>query len=75
MKKSGEDLKYKQIKWLILTIPTITIALWEYIRHEFLLSYISMEIGNYPFSNTSFYRYTLVFTALIFNFRKNARST
>ena len=27
LKKSGEDLKYKQIKWLILTIPTITIAL------------------------------------------------
>ena len=47
MKKRGEDLKYKQIKWLILTIPTVTIALWEYIRHEFLLSYITMEIGNF----------------------------
>lgn len=39
-------MKYKQIKWLILTIPTITIALWEYIRHKFLLSYISMDMGN-----------------------------
>jgi two-component system, NarL family, nitrate/nitrite sensor histidine kinase NarQ len=39
-------LKYTQIKWLILILPTVTIAAWEYIRHEFLLSYISMEMGN-----------------------------
>lgn len=37
----------KQIKWLILIIPTMIIGLWEYIRHEFLLSYISMELGNW----------------------------
>ncbi|GIN63369.1 hypothetical protein J27TS8_33620 [Robertmurraya siralis] len=40
-------MKYKHIKWLILITPSVTIALWEYIRHEFLLSYISMELGNY----------------------------
>lgn len=40
-------MSYKQIKWLILIIPTITIGLWEYIRHEYLLSYISMELGNW----------------------------
>lgn len=40
-------MKYKQIKWLILITPTITIALWEYVRHEFLLPYISMDMGNY----------------------------
>ena len=34
------------IKWLILIIPTLTIGLWEYIRHDFLLSYISMDLGN-----------------------------
>lgn len=39
-------MKYKQIKWLILIIPTVTIALWEYIRHAFLLPYISMDMGN-----------------------------
>ncbi|MEW9052590.1 MAG: histidine kinase [Neobacillus sp.] len=39
-------MKYTQIKWLILILPTVTIAAWEYIRHEFLLSYISMEMGN-----------------------------
>ncbi|MCM3587274.1 histidine kinase [Mesobacillus maritimus] len=39
-------MKYKQIKWLILLTPTITIALWEYIRHAFLLPYISMDLGN-----------------------------
>lgn len=40
------SLTYKQIKWLILIIPTVTIGLWEYVRHEFLLPYISMELGN-----------------------------
>nr|WP_243648701.1 histidine kinase [Hazenella coriacea] len=40
-------LTYKQIKWLILTIPTLVIGLWEYIRHEFLLPYISMDLGNW----------------------------
>ncbi|MGE7977381.1 sensor histidine kinase [Psychrobacillus sp. NPDC093200] len=39
-------MKYKQIKWLILILPTVTITLWEYIRHAFLLPYISMELGN-----------------------------
>lgn len=40
-------MTYKQIKWLILTIPTLTIGIWEYVRHEFLLPYISMELGNW----------------------------
>ena len=66
MKKSGEDLKYKQIKWLILTIPTITIALWEYIRHEFLLPYISMEVGNY-LSPILVFIVTLVFLRHLFS--------
>ncbi|WP_459966767.1 sensor histidine kinase [Paenibacillus sp. JCM 10914] len=34
------------MKWLILVIPTLTIGIWEYVRHEFLLSYISMDLGN-----------------------------
>ncbi|TFE28216.1 sensor histidine kinase [Cohnella luojiensis] len=36
----------RTIKWLILLIPTLTIGLWEYIRHAFLLPYLSMELGN-----------------------------
>ncbi|MCC3374898.1 sensor histidine kinase [Cohnella sp. REN36] len=36
----------RRIKWLILWIPTITIGLWEYVRHAFLLPYMSMELGN-----------------------------
>lgn len=40
-------MSYRQIKWLILIIPTLTIGLWEYIRHEYLLPYISMELGNW----------------------------
>lgn len=39
-------MSYKQIKWLIILIPTITIGVWEYVRHEFLLPYISMDLGN-----------------------------
>ncbi|RAP77342.1 sensor histidine kinase [Paenibacillus montanisoli] len=39
-------MAYKRIKWLILWTPTITIALWEYLRHALLLPYISMDLGN-----------------------------
>ncbi|MBT2282477.1 two-component sensor histidine kinase [Paenibacillus polymyxa] len=40
-------MSYKQIKWMILFIPTITVAIWEYVRHQFLLPYISMDLGNW----------------------------
>lgn len=40
-------LTYKQLKWFILLIPTITVGLWEYVRHEYLLPYISMDVGNW----------------------------
>ncbi|RDW16155.1 sensor histidine kinase [Oceanobacillus chungangensis] len=59
-------MKYKQIKWLILILPTITIAMWEYIRHEFLLSYISMEIGNF-LSPILVFIVTLVFLRHLFS--------
>jgi two-component system nitrate/nitrite sensor histidine kinase NarQ len=39
-------MTYKEIKWLILTIPTLTIGIWEYVRHELLVSFVSMEVGN-----------------------------
>jgi signal transduction histidine kinase len=37
----------KQIKWLILAIPTMTIGIWEYLRHTILLPHVSMELGNW----------------------------
>ncbi|WP_413372086.1 sensor histidine kinase [Paenibacillus taichungensis] len=40
-------MSYKQIKWMILLIPTLTVGLWEYVRHQFLLPYISMDLGNW----------------------------
>ncbi|MEI7026990.1 sensor histidine kinase [Paenibacillus sp. y28] len=40
------NVTYRQIKWLILIIPTLTIGLWEYVRHQFLLPVLSMEAGN-----------------------------
>ncbi|MFD2610893.1 sensor histidine kinase [Paenibacillus gansuensis] len=40
-------MSYKQIKWLIMAVPTLTIGLWEYIRHNVLTSYISMGLGNW----------------------------
>jgi signal transduction histidine kinase len=42
----GKQRNDRTIKWLILLIPTLTIGLWEYVRHAFLLPYISMELGN-----------------------------
>ena len=59
-------MKYKQIKWLILITPTVTIALWEYLRHEFLLSYITMEMGNF-LSPLFVFIVTLVFLRHLFS--------
>ncbi|SFJ01867.1 two-component system, NarL family, nitrate/nitrite sensor histidine kinase NarQ [Paenibacillus sp. UNC496MF] len=39
-------MTYKRLKWLILWTPTLTIALWEYLRHTLLLPYLSMDLGN-----------------------------
>jgi len=39
-------VSYRQLKGLILSIPTLTIGLWEYLRHTLLLPYLSMELGN-----------------------------
>ncbi|MDQ0111015.1 sensor histidine kinase [Paenibacillus harenae] len=39
-------MSYKWLKRLILWIPTVTIGLWEYVRHAILLPYVSMELGN-----------------------------
>ncbi|MDP4096043.1 histidine kinase [Paenibacillus sp. P96] len=40
-------MTYRQIKWMILTIPTIIVGLWEYVRHQFLMPVISMDTGNW----------------------------
>jgi two-component system nitrate/nitrite sensor histidine kinase NarQ len=39
-------LSYRMIKHLILWTPTVTIGLWEYVRHTVLLPYVSMDLGN-----------------------------
>ncbi|GFN31121.1 sensor histidine kinase [Paenibacillus xylaniclasticus] len=39
-------MSYNKIKWSILLIPTVTLGVWEYARHQFLLPYLSMELGN-----------------------------
>jgi Signal transduction histidine kinase len=56
---------YKQIKWLILIIPTLTIWIWEYVRHEYLLSYISMDAGNW-LSPLIVFLITLLFITRLF---------
>jgi two-component system, NarL family, nitrate/nitrite sensor histidine kinase NarQ len=40
-------MSYSFIKWSILLSPAFMLGIWEYIRHEFLLSIISMETGNW----------------------------
>lgn len=59
-------MKYRQIKWLILLLPTLTIALWEYVRHAFLLPYISMDMGN-VLSPLLVFFVTLVFVRYLFS--------
>ncbi|RUT29841.1 two-component sensor histidine kinase [Paenibacillus zeisoli] len=40
-------MSYRQIKWMILIVPSIIVGLWEFVRHQFLVSYISMGLGNF----------------------------
>lgn len=40
-------MTYQQLKWLIIIIPSMTIGLWEFVRHRYLLPVISMELGNW----------------------------
>ncbi|MNH87608.1 Sensor histidine kinase LiaS [compost metagenome] len=40
-------MSYRQIKWMILIVPSIIVGLWEFVRHQFLISYISMGLGNF----------------------------
>lgn len=44
----GYVLSYKQIKWLILLLPSLIILIWEELRHTVqLLHYIPMNVGNW----------------------------
>lgn len=40
------ELSYKFTKWMILIVPTLIVGLWEYVRHQFLMPFISMDLGN-----------------------------
>ncbi len=44
---ADQGMSYKQIKWMILIIPTLAVGIWEYARHAFLMPYISMKVGNF----------------------------
>lgn len=58
-------MTYRQIKWLILLIPTISVGLWEYVRHTVLLPYISMNTGNW-LSAIIVFLVTLYFLNILF---------
>lgn len=60
-------MSYKQSKWLILIIPTLTIGIWEYVRHEYLLYYISMDLGNI-LSPIIVFLVTILFLTRLFSF-------
>ena len=40
-------MTYTRIKVLILLIPTVMVGIWEWVRHQFLIQYISMDTGNF----------------------------
>ncbi len=65
-------MRYKLIKWLILIIPTLTIGLWEYVRHEFLLPYISMELGN-VLAPVIVFVVTMLFLTQLFHMMEQSR--
>jgi signal transduction histidine kinase len=37
----------RKVQWMILIIPSLVLGIWEYVRHAFLLPYVSMELGNW----------------------------
>lgn len=37
---------YTRIKLIILLLPTLAVGIWEWVRHQWLLPYISMDMGN-----------------------------
>ncbi|MCM3719070.1 sensor histidine kinase [Fictibacillus phosphorivorans] len=59
-------MTYRQIKWLILLIPTFSVGLWENARHSFLLPYISMSAGNW-LSAILVFLVTLYFLNILFS--------
>ncbi|WP_062234320.1 sensor histidine kinase [Fictibacillus sp. FJAT-27399] len=59
-------MTYKQIKWLILMLPTVSIGIWEYLRHTLLMPYISMETGNF-LSPLIVFGVTIIFLLKLFN--------
>ncbi|WP_150275958.1 sensor histidine kinase [Paenibacillus tepidiphilus] len=43
----GGTATYTRIKLLILLLPTVIVGIWEVVRHQYLMPYISMDTGNY----------------------------
>ncbi len=39
-------MSYRIFYWLTVLVPTVTIGGFEFVRHDFLLPYMSMETGN-----------------------------
>lgn len=58
-------MSYSFIKWSILLSPALMVGLWEYVRHEYLLPYISMDAGNW-LSPLIVIFFTLIFTTPLF---------
>ncbi|MDM5317497.1 histidine kinase [Fictibacillus sp. b24] len=58
-------MTYKQIKWLILLLPTFSVGMWEYLRHSILEEYISMSSGNWV-SAIIVFLVTLYFLNILF---------
>lgn len=58
-------MSYSFIKWSILLSPALMVGLWEYVRHEYLLPYISMDAGNW-LSPLIVIFFTLIFSTPLF---------
>jgi signal transduction histidine kinase len=47
-------MSYKSLQWFTVLLPPLLIGGFEYIRHTFLLPYMSMETGNFYITLLSF---------------------
>ncbi|AIQ68393.1 hypothetical protein PGRAT_12800 [Paenibacillus graminis] len=61
------------MKLLILLLPTVMVGIWEIVRHQFLMPYLSMDMGNY-LTPVLVFLFSIVLLVPLFSLmEKNAR--
>jgi signal transduction histidine kinase len=71
MIKGGVKMNIQYLKWAILLLPSVTIGIWEYVRHEYLEHILPLGFGNFIASVIVFLVLIAVTFHLFSNMEKN----